>query len=200
MQKEEATIRFDNRKNLNDCTVPTLVLEMQKKYTDEWARRVYEMYCDVWQVQRYEKSAAFIRAVCSRAVVPTIRARANAIAGEFAMFARRTSFSPNIRDAMLRGLDLDMKRLQSRWERRLEAEAKECEHAEPRKLREALGGSGTSLARGNPGRKPRLAKDFVVYAGGLWRTAMLESGTHVSMDQLRKIAAALERCDSSTTG
>jgi len=133
MKKEEATIRFENRGNLNNCAVPTLILEMQKKYTDEWARRVYEIYCDVWQIQGSEKSAAFIRAVCSQAVVPSIRARAGAIAFEFAMFAQRTNFSPQSRDAMLRGLDLEMKQLQSRWERRLEAEAKECEHVERRK-------------------------------------------------------------------
>ena len=231
MKKEEEIIRFENRNNLNDCAVPTLILGMQKKYTDEWARGVYEIYCDVWQTQGYARSAAFIRAVCVQAVVPTIRARAAAIAHEFTMFAQRTNFSQNMLDAMLRGLDLDMKRLQSRWERQLEAEAKECEHGERRRsiltsdtptplaavtvlapiektLGEiralllpqtatdvnhgALGASGARLKGGNPGRKPRLPREFVVCAGSLWRTAKLNSRTYVSVGRLRDIASVLD--------
>jgi hypothetical protein len=59
-----------------------------------------------------------------------LRARAGAIAGEFVMFAKRTSFNGAIRDAHLLAHRLKMQRLQSRWERRLEAEAKVCEHGE----------------------------------------------------------------------
>jgi hypothetical protein len=192
IQRAEACIRYKSRGNLNDCAVPTLILRMKQRNADRSARRIYAIYCDVWQTQGYPKSAAFIREVCSQAVVPAIRARANAIAGEFAMFAWRTNFSPEIGEAMLKSLDRDMKQLQSRWERQLEAEAKECEHAERRRLREALGASGSGLNGGKPGRKPRLSQDFVVCAGTLWRTAILQSGTYVSVDRLREIASALD--------
>lgn len=134
MKRAEACIRYKNRGNLNDCAVPTLILRMKQGNADRWARRIYAIYSDVWQTQGYSKSAAFIRAVCSQAVAPAIRARANAIADEFARFAWQTNFSPAIRDAMLETLDREMKRLQSRWERRLEAEAKEREYAERRAL------------------------------------------------------------------
>jgi hypothetical protein len=46
------------------------------------------------------------------------------------MFAKRTNFPSTIRDALIQSHRLEMERLQSRWERRLEAEAKECEHPE----------------------------------------------------------------------
>jgi hypothetical protein len=134
MKKEEARIYFENRLNLNACAIPALILEMKTKYADEYARRVYEIYDDIWKKQGHVTCAAFVRAVCSQAVVPTLRARADAIAAEFSMFALRTNFSPSTRDAMLSKFERDMERLQARWERRLEAEAKECEHRERKHL------------------------------------------------------------------
>jgi hypothetical protein len=43
-----------------------------------------------------------------------------------------------------------------------------------------------------PGRKPRLAEDFVVCAGTLWRKTIRDSNTKVSHQQLREIARALD--------
>jgi predicted DNA-binding transcriptional regulator AlpA len=127
---DENRIQFDNRGNLNGSTVPSLVLEMKRERSDEWARRVYEIYCDVWRKQGKMRSAAFVRAVCDRAVLPTLRARTNGIIGEFTAWATRTSFPSAIRDASLRALRLEMGRLEDHWRRRLEIEAKECEHGD----------------------------------------------------------------------
>jgi hypothetical protein len=68
--------------------------------------------------------------VFARGIVPVLRARKNAIAAEFSMFATRTSFYPVLRDGMMKGFQLNMQRMEDRWRRRLEIEAKECEHAE----------------------------------------------------------------------
>jgi hypothetical protein len=127
---DERRIQFENRGNLNSNTVPSLVLQMKQDRADEWARRVYEIYCDVWQTQGYVKSAAFVRAVYVRGIVPGLRARTGAIASEFAGFATRTSFPIEIGNAHLLSLRLNMQRLEDRWRRRLEIEAKQCEHAE----------------------------------------------------------------------
>ena len=127
---EEERIRFENRHNLNDNAVPSLILRMKQERADEWARKASEIYCGVWQTQGHVKSGAFVRAVCSRGIVPMLRARAGSIAGEFSRFAKLTSFPHRIRDAHLVAHGLQMQRLQARWERQLEAEAKECEHAE----------------------------------------------------------------------
>jgi hypothetical protein len=116
--------------NLNSNTVPSLVLKMKQDCADEWARRVYEIYCDVWQTQGRIKSAAFVRAVSARAVQPTLQTRAGAIAAQFSKFATATNFPFMLRDAHLKSLELKMLRLESRWRRRLEIEAREREHAE----------------------------------------------------------------------
>ena len=72
---EEERIRFENRHNLNDNAVPSLILRMKQERADEWARKAYEIYCGVWQTQGHLKSGAFVRAVCSRGIVPMLRAQ-----------------------------------------------------------------------------------------------------------------------------
>lgn len=130
IKEDERRIQFENRHNLSDGAVPSLVLRMKQENADAWARQVYEIYCDVWQKQGQVKSADFVRAVSARAIRATLRARAGAIAGEFSRFAKRTGFPDTIRDAHLLAHGLKMQKLQTRWARRLEAEAKECEHTE----------------------------------------------------------------------
>jgi hypothetical protein len=134
--EDENRIRFENRGNLNSNALPSLLLKMKQDRADDQARRVYETYCDIWEKQGHVKSAAFVRAVYARAVVSVLRARTNAIASEFARFATRTNFHPEIGKAHLQSLRQSMQRLEDRWRRRVEIEAKECEHAEQR-LRQA---------------------------------------------------------------
>jgi hypothetical protein len=220
----ERRIRFENRLNLNSNTVPSLTLQMKEERADEWAGRVYEIYCAVWQTQGYVKSAAFVRGVCAH-IVRMLGVRANSIANEFSRFARRTNFPGSLRTAHLKSLDLRMRRLQSRWQRRLEIEAKECEYVErrlrvsqqtlpsarvgtskaspealPELFRQPSAGdrrqevpvSERGLNRRKRGRSPKLDQSFVVSAGTLWRKAISGSYAHVSDDQLREIASALD--------
>jgi hypothetical protein len=148
---DERRIRFDNRGNLNDCTVPSLVLEMKRNHADEGARRTYEIYCEVWEIQGQVKSAAFVRAVSTRRILPGLRARSSAIATDFSTFAGRTSFPGDLSKAYLKGHELHMLRLEDRWRRRLEAEAKICEHIEWRKSQSSQAQAGdTPLVSENP--------------------------------------------------
>jgi len=132
IRADENRIHFENRGNLNSNAVPSLVLKMKQDRADEQARRVYETYCDIWEKQGHVKSAAFVRAVYARAVVSVLRARTNAIAFEFARFATSTNFPAAIGEAHLQSLRQNMQRLEDRWRRRVEIEAKEWEHAEQR--------------------------------------------------------------------
>jgi len=136
MKADEERIRFDNRGNMNRNTVPSAVLKMKQDRADEWVGRVYEIYCDVWQTQGYVKSAAFVRGVHARAIVPTLRARTEAIASEFSGIATRTSFPVDLHGAHLQHHRRKMQRLEGRWRKRLEAEAKVCEHIQRRKSAE----------------------------------------------------------------
>jgi hypothetical protein len=132
MQADERRIQFENRDNMNSSAVPSLVMKMKQESVDEQARRVYDIYCDVWQAQGHAKSAAYVRFVYLRGILPVLRARTGAIASEFSRFAGRTSFPAAIRDAYLQSLRLNMGRLEGRWRRYVEIEAKECEYAEQR--------------------------------------------------------------------
>jgi hypothetical protein len=130
IEADERRIQFENRGNLNSNTVPSLVLEMKQNRADDMARRVYEIYSDVWKTQGHAKSAAFVRAVYLHGIVPVLRGRTGGIASDFAMFATRTSFPIDIGKAHLQSHRLKMLRLESRWHRRIEIEAKELEHFE----------------------------------------------------------------------
>jgi hypothetical protein len=131
IKADESRIRFENRLNLNSNTVPSLVLQMNEEHADEWARREYEIYCEVWQTQGYVKSAGFVRSIGAR-IVRMLGVRAKSIANEFSRFAGRTNFPGSLTTVHLRSLDLRMRQLQGRWQRRLEIEAKECEYSEKR--------------------------------------------------------------------
>jgi len=130
---EERRIQFENRHNPNTGAVPSLILQMKEQRADEWVRRAYDIYCDVWRIQGRTKSASFVRAVFARGIRPMLNARAGAIAHEFGLFSRRRGFPTQLAKVRLDGLRLRMTRLQDRWRRRLEVEARESEHAERRK-------------------------------------------------------------------
>jgi hypothetical protein len=223
VKADERRIQFENRGNANANAVPSLVLQMKQNRADEWASKTYEIYCEVWKTQGHAKSAAFVRAVCSHAIVPLLRARAKAIATEFSLFGIRTSFPGTIQAAHLQALKLNMQRIEDRWRRRLEIEAKECAHAQ-RAVRQALpidpmlglatekeapedlndpldhhsGESAAAAHRPTKGTRPGpLAKrsgSFVSYAGSLWREAIADRGS-VSIVKLREIATALDTMD-----
>lgn len=67
-----------------------------------------------------------------RRIVGRLGVRARSIAREFSRFARSTNLPSSLRTAHLSKLDLRTRQLQGHWHRRLEIEAKECEHAERR--------------------------------------------------------------------
>jgi hypothetical protein len=196
IKADENQIRFENRLNLNGNTVPSLLMQMKEKHADDWARRVYEIYCEVWQIQGRVKSAAFIRGV-SPHIVQMLAVRANSIAKEFSRFANATSLPNSLRTNHLTNLDSRMRQLQDKWQRRLEIEARECEHKgqsgvltakfhkgppaeSDRQPVSAETAPAVSAARRRsnkkqPGRPPRLAPHFVTFAGTLWRKSAIRA-------------------------
>jgi hypothetical protein len=143
IKEDESRIRLENRLNQNSNTVPSLILQMKVERADEWARREYEIYCSVWQTQGYVKSAAFVRGVCAH-IIQMLGVRAKSIANEFSRFGRGTNFPIGLRTAHLNSLERRMRQLQGRWHRRLEIEAKECEHAERTKNLKTISTISTS--------------------------------------------------------
>lgn len=124
---EERNALFECRKRGNSGSIKPTLLELHVKLTDEWLERVYQAYCDVWNIQGNTKSAAFIRAVFEKALVPLLLTRQGAIVGEFEMIAIRTrdhSYGP-VCDELARSLQ----RLRSKWWDKLEIEAGACKYA-----------------------------------------------------------------------
>jgi hypothetical protein len=138
IDKEERRIRFENRFNENGNTVPSLIIAMKERNAEEWARREYKIYCDVWKAQGNVKTADFVRSVYRHAIAVMIKARTNGIKSEFLMWVRRTSFNGSLAHAHVNGLELRMARLSNAWFRKLEAEAKELEHSRRRSFMQHL--------------------------------------------------------------
>src|SRR5260370_32950940 len=92
IEADERRIQFENLGNLNSLAVPSLILEMKERRTEEFVQKVYELYCDVWHTQGQKKSAAFLRAVYGGGILPVLRAQASSIRSEFRVFARRPNF------------------------------------------------------------------------------------------------------------
>jgi hypothetical protein len=166
MDKEERRIQFENRFNENGNTVPSLIIAMKERYAEEWARRAYKIYCEVWKAQGNVKTADFVRAVYTHAISVMFKARTNGIRSEFLMWVRRTSFNGSLAHAHVKGLELRMERLANAWFRKLEAEAKELEHTRRRSFMQHLShqrpsGTGRTEQGGTP--EPLHALEKIVY-------------------------------------
>ena len=61
--REVNQIYSKNRGNLNSAVIPSEILEMKLRKIDEWAKRKYSIYCEVWLLQGNEISPVFVRTV-----------------------------------------------------------------------------------------------------------------------------------------
>src|SRR5438067_13316009 len=82
IEEDERSIRFRNRGNHNVLAIPTQRLRMSLLRADEWVKRTYDVYCEVWQLQGNLLSPEFLRAVCANGIRTLITARINSVIGE----------------------------------------------------------------------------------------------------------------------
>src|SRR5258708_16473457 len=92
IEADERRIQFENLGNLNGLAVPSLILEMKERRTEEFVQKVYELYCDVWQTQGQRKSAAFLRAVYGVGTLPVLRSQPHSITSYFHYSSQHTLF------------------------------------------------------------------------------------------------------------
>jgi len=209
-------IAFETARSLNSAGYLPRLFDFHEQLTDEWAQRLYAAHCDAWAEQNRLVSPAFIRAIRDRPIAQLFAARKSSVKYQVSSRSMRTGESIN--QVALLSWDLRMDRLVTRWRNRLEAEAVACEyHAarngqidtphrgedlpQPRGMQERhtsvskphpLPHSGKQTPK-KPGRRPRLAQDFVDFAGNLWSGATtIHSGGKVSTEQLRQIASELD--------
>src|SRR5215813_13524536 len=83
MQKKavdaERQAGYETRQTGNSGGYLPRLLEKQREVTDEWAKRLYEIYCEVWCIQGHEPTADFIRAVGRKAISGLIASRKDAV-------------------------------------------------------------------------------------------------------------------------
>lgn len=129
IKKDEQQILLDNSSNENALAIPAQRLKMQVLRTDEWAKRVYDVYCEVWQRQGNALSPEFLRAACANGIGTLIAARKGSVIGELELQALRTnSYPTEWLKAATAEFRREMERLFARWQRRVEIEAKTLEH------------------------------------------------------------------------
>ena len=127
---EIGQIQFDNIGNSNSQAVPTLVIAMHLRRTDEWIGNTYRVYCEVWKKQGGKKTADFVRAISANAIPVIISARKNGVIAELSDQCARTGSPIGPHNARMESFKRSMSRLAARWGRKLEIEARECEHSE----------------------------------------------------------------------
>jgi hypothetical protein len=122
-------IRFQNTHNGNSMAVPSERLQMHRLRTDEWAARLYEGYCEIWQTQRRHLSPEFLRGIATHAIGMLVSARKGSVADEFSREQRRTG-NPDVgwlqpaMDEFARA----MARLLNKWEQTCEFDARTVQY------------------------------------------------------------------------
>jgi hypothetical protein len=86
---------------------------------------IYQVYCNVWQIQKKKKSVAFVQTVHRRAIIPSLRGAVEGLEQEVAN--DKTGFHSQRDPRHFRELVHDIER---EWESRIEMEIKECKYAE----------------------------------------------------------------------
>jgi hypothetical protein len=161
IKEDEQRIYFENRGNENSFAIPAQRLKMHVMRTDDWARRMYEVYCEVCKRQGKSASAGFVRTVATNGITTLFAARTTAVTGELAMEAARTkAYPPDVLEATIQEFRREMQRRLARWQRRLEIEARTLEQKE-----------SMSIARRRAVSKKILAsKSEPNHSGATWNT------------------------------
>jgi hypothetical protein len=95
IDKDVGHIRFQNMRNANSMAVPSERLQMHRLRTEEWAARLYEGYCEIWQTQRMHLSPEFLRGIGENVVRVLYSARVGAVTDEFVREQQRTGSDAN---------------------------------------------------------------------------------------------------------
>jgi hypothetical protein len=124
IRAEIGQIEFDNLRNSNSQAVPTLIIAMHLRRTNECIEKTYKAYCEVWEKQGGKKTADFVREVSANAIPVIISARTNAVIAGLSDRCARTGSPIEPHNARTESFKRSMNRLAARWARRLEIEAK----------------------------------------------------------------------------
>jgi hypothetical protein len=211
----ERKIAFETAKSLNSAGYLPRLFDFHEELVDEWAKRLYGAHRVAWEEQSRTVSPAFIRAIRDQPIAQLFAARKSSVKFGVASRAMRTGESVN--EHAVAKWERSIDRLANRWRNKLEAEAVALEYRAARDPELGSAHSGTNLplppgeyeghipvsetlphltpiksASKKPGRRPRLAPDFMDLAGRLWLVATHGGSHKVSIGQLQQIASNLD--------
>ena len=135
-------IRFQNMHNGNSMTVPSQRLRMHRLRTEEWAARLYEGYCEIWQTQRMPISAEFLRGIVKNAISVLCSARVGAVTDELVSEQHRTGSDANWLKPALEAFKRALQMLEHNWNQTAEFDAKTVQYM----LLEAPENTATKIA------------------------------------------------------
>jgi hypothetical protein len=121
-------IRFQNMHNENSMTIPSQRLRMQRLRTEEWAARLYEGYCEIWQTQRMPISAEFLRGIVKNAISVLCSVRVNTVTYEFVQEQHRMRHDANWLKPALEAFKRDLQMLEHNWNQTAEFDARTVQY------------------------------------------------------------------------
>ena len=107
------------------------MFELQREVADEWAKRLYDVHCEVWRIQGHSISADFIRAVSNKAIPEMIAARKGSVEFGVQLWCTRTRRNQDA--SALEHWNRMMDLLAAQWAGKLEAELVAREYGPPDK-------------------------------------------------------------------
>jgi hypothetical protein len=123
-------------------TAPSQRLLMHRLRTEEWAARLYEGYCEIWQTQRMPICAEFLRGIIKNAISVLCSARVGAVTDEFVREQHRTGSDANWLKPALEAFKRDLQMLEHNWNQTAEFDARTVQYM----LFEAPESTGTKIA------------------------------------------------------
>ena len=109
-------------------TVPSQRLRMQRLRAEEWAARLYEGYCEIWQTQRMPISAESLRGIVKNAISVLCSARVGAVTDEFVREQNRTGSDANWLKPALKACKRDLQMLEHSWNQTAELDARTVQY------------------------------------------------------------------------
>jgi hypothetical protein len=126
MQKRVVDGALESSRSGNAGSYVPLFLDFHEQLADEWAQGLYTLYCDAPNQQNRSVAPAFIRDVWHQVIFAFIGVRTATVLGELSREVVRTR---QVRNAVAEGEWVRrMRRFETRWRDKLEAEAVKCEY------------------------------------------------------------------------
>jgi len=127
---DERRVHFEAAKSGNSAYFFSAFFKAQQTRAHEWAKSIYEVYRDVWQLQGHQTTPEFARTVYEKAVLPVISVRTGTAEYQANLIATRTrkSGKPQL-TASIAKWHREMARLVSSVWKEIEVDARERQHA-----------------------------------------------------------------------